>query len=138
MFGSLPKFVRGCDHVVKFFQSDKRTRKKSDSKKTKSATKKEEQSDKSKLKEFETPHKIAEAIREQSLGGKDNAKNVDVTNVQEQTQNFVSVREDLSKNNNKNTGDELSVVDLDENGNEIKVLKSGKFSRSILMIYIYC
>lgn len=138
MFGSLPKFVRGCDHVVKFFQSDKRTRKKSDSKKTKSATKKEEQSDKSKLKEFETPHKIAEAIREQSLGGKDNAKNVDVTNVQEQTQNFVSVREDLSKNNNKNTGDELSVVDLDENGNEIKVLKSGKFSRSILVIYIYC
>ncbi|XP_078365795.1 uncharacterized protein LOC144650033 isoform X2 [Oculina patagonica] len=122
LFSGLPKFVRGCDHVVKFFQSEKRTRKKSDCKKTKSATKKEEQSDKVKQKEFETPHKIAEAVREQSLGGKDNSKSTDGANVKKQTQNSVSAGEDSSKNNKKGTGEELSVVDLDENGNEIKSL----------------
>lgn len=116
MFSSLPKFVRGCDHVVKFFQSDKRTRKKSDSKKAKSATKKEEQSDKVKQKEFETPHKIAEAVREQSLGGKDNMKSLDVTNAKKQSQNIVSDEEE-------------PVIGLDENGNEVKVLSPGKLSR---------
>ena len=102
MFSGLPTFVRGCDHVVKFFQSEKRTRKKSDSKKAKGATKKEEQSEKVKLKEFETPHKIAEAIREQSLGEKDNMKSYDE--------------------------EEELVNGLDENGNEVKVFSHGKLS----------
>ena len=101
---------------MKFFQSDKRTRKKSDSKKAKSATKKEEQSDKAKQKEFETPHKIAEAVREQSLGGKDNMKSLDVTNAKKQSQNNVSDEEE-------------PVIGLDENGNEVKVLSPGKLSR---------
>ena len=115
---------------MKFFQSDKRTRKKSDSKKTKStATKKEELIDKVKQKEFETPHNIAEAVREQSLGGKDNTKSVDTVTNKKQTQNNVSAGENSSKNNKKSTGEELSIVDLDENGNEIKLSSPGKFSR---------
>ena len=102
--------------MVKFFQSDKRTRKKSDGKKAKGSTKKEEQSDKVKQKEFETPHKIAEAVREQSLGGKDNIKSVDVANANKPSQNNVSDEEEL-------------VTGLDENGNEVKVLSPGKFTR---------
>lgn len=100
---------------MKFFQSEKRTRKKSDSKKAKGSTKKEEQSDKVKQKEFETPHMIAEAVREQSLGGKDNMKSVDVTNAKKQSQNNVSDEEE-------------TVTALDENGNEVKVLLPGKLS----------
>lgn len=108
LFSNLPKFVRGCDHVVKFFQSDKRTRKKSDCKKAKGSTKKEVQSDKVNQREFETPHKLAEAVREQSLGGKDNMKSLDVTNTKKQSQNNVADEEEL-------------VTGLDENGNEVKV-----------------
>ena len=100
---------------MKFFQSDKRTRKKSDCKKAKGSTKREEQSDKVDQREFETPHKIAEAVREQSLGGKDNMKSVDVTNAKKQSQNNMSDEEQL-------------VTRLDENGNEVKVLSSGKLS----------
>ena len=101
--------------MVKFFQSDKRTRKKPDSKKAKGSTKKEEQSDKVNQREFETPHKIAEAVREQSLGGKDNMKSLDVTYAKRQSQNNVPDEEEL-------------VTGLDENGNEVKVLSPGKLS----------
>lgn len=114
LFSNLPKFVRGCDHVVKFFQSDKRTRKKSDCKKAKGSTKTEVQSDKVNQREFETPHKLAEAVREQSLGGKDNMKSLDVTNTKKQSQNNVPDEEEL-------------VTGLDENGNEVKV-SPGKLS----------
>ena len=98
---------------MRFFQSDKRTRKKSDTKKAKGSTKKEEQSDKVKQKEFETPHKIAEAVREQSLGGKDNMKSLDVTN---------------AKIQNNASDEEEPVIGLDENGNEVKVLSPGELS----------
>ena len=115
LFSNLPKFVCGCDHVVKFFQSDKRTRKKPDSKKAKGSTKKDEQSDKVNQREFETPHKIAEAVREQSLGGKDNMKSLDVAIAKKQSQNNVPDEEE-------------PVTGLDENGNEVKVLLPGKLS----------
>ena len=125
MFSSLPEFVRGCDHVVKFFQSEKRIRKKSDSKKNKSLAKSEEQSNcQVKQNEFESPHKIAEAVREQSLGGKDNTKSVDVTSTRKETQDMSS-KENFSKNNKTCIGKE-SVVDVDENGNEVKLFLPGK------------
>lgn len=111
MFSSLPKFVRGCDHVVKFFQSDKRTRKKSETKKSKGLSKKEDQPGKVKCKDFETPHRIAEAVREQSLAGKGNSKKKTTTN-------------DMFEDHLN--GVEPSVVNIDENGNEVKTLLPGK------------
>lgn len=75
LLSSLPKFVRGCDHVVKFFQGSKpRSRKNSETKKSKGTLTTEGPCDRGKSKDFETPHKIAEAVREQSLGEKDNSK----------------------------------------------------------------
>ena len=129
MFSSLPKFVRGCDHVVKFFQCNKRSRKKSETKKSKIASKKEEQQpDKvCKHKEFETPHRIAEAVRDQSLGGKD-------TNSKKKTVGTAKYAKKQSENNlpgenltnEQYTDGEPLAVDVDENGNDVKTLLPGK------------
>lgn len=122
LFSNLPEFVRGCDHVVKFFQSEKRIRRKSDNKKNKSIAKTEEQSNcKVKQNEFESPHKIAEAVREQSLGRKDNAKSADVTSTKiKKKTNSLSSEENVSKNNKTCSVGKESFVDIDENGNEVK------------------
>ena len=128
LFSSLPKFVRGCDHVVKFFQCDKRSRKKSETKKLKGTSKKEEQSNKFKCKEFETPHRIAEAVREHSLGGKENRKKkiVDATNSKKQSQCNNLPGENLTKSNKHCTDEESLVNGTDENGNEVKIFLPGK------------
>lgn len=89
--------------------------------KAKVAAKRDEQSDKNKQ---ITPHKIAEAVREQSLGGKDNTKHADVTNAKTQQQNKVASTEENSSKNNKKCTDQKSV-DIDENGNEV-LLPAGK------------
>lgn len=122
LFSSLPEFVRGCDHVVKFFQSEKRIRRKSDNKKNKSVAKTEEQSNcKNKQNEFESPHKIAEAVREQSLGRKDKVKSADVTSTKiKKKTNSESSAENVSKNNDTCIVGRESHVDIDENGNEVK------------------
>ena len=115
LFGTLPKFVRGCDHVVKFFQCNKKSRKKAETRKSKGA------SDKAKRKEFETPHRIAEAVREQSLAGKENnKKTADATNTKEEAQNRVS-EENPTKGNKQVSDEQSSVVDMDENRNDGKI-----------------
>ena len=127
LFSTLPKFVRGCDHVVKFFQCDKRSRKKSETKRLKGTSKKEDQSNKVKCKEFDTPHRIAEAVREHSLGGKEKSKKkiIDATNSTKQSQNNMA-GENVTKSNKHCAHEESLVTDTDENGNEVKVFLLGK------------
>lgn len=120
LFSSLPKFVRGCDHVVKFFHCNKKSRKKSENKKFKSLSKKEEQSDKVKHKEFETPHKIAEAVREQSLRGNENNK--------KKTADAANAKKKLQCDNKQHADVELSILPVDENENELKVLPGALLS----------
>ena len=136
MFSSLPEFVRGCDHVVKFFQSEKRIRRKSDNKKNKSVAKTEEQSNcKNKQNEFESPHNIAEAVREQSLGRKDKVKSADVTSTKiKKKTNSESSAENVSKNNDTCIVGRESLVDIDENGNEVKSILCGKLWRPDFLI----
>lgn len=122
LFSSLPKFVRGCDHVVKFFQCEKGKRKRLESKKSRNSLKKEEVLDKMKQKEFDTPHRIAEVVREQSLGEseRDCKKSENKTDTNQ------------SENRDQRQADEGSpaVIQVDENGNELKASASGKIINS--------
>lgn len=123
LFSSLPKFVRGCDHVVKFFQCEKGKRKRLESKKSKHSSKKDQVLDKMKQKEFDTPHRIAEVVREQSLGEseRDAKKSENKTDATNQSQNRDQIKADEGS---------PAVIQVDENGNELKVTASGKIINS--------
>ena len=107
---------------MKFFHCNKKSRKKSENKKFKSLSKKEEKSDKVKHKEFETPHKIAEAVREQSLRGNENNKT--------KTADAANAKKKLQCDNKQHADVELSILPVDENGNELKVLP-GKINNNV-------
>ncbi|XP_073233798.1 uncharacterized protein [Porites lutea] len=124
LFSSLPKFVRGCDHVVKFFQCEKGKRKRLESKKAKHSSKKEQVLDKMKQKEFDTPHRIAEVVREQSLGEseRDGKKSENKTDATNQSQNRDQIQADEGS---------PAVIQVDENGNELKVTASDAMLPSV-------
>ncbi|XP_068723052.1 uncharacterized protein [Montipora capricornis] len=123
LLSSLPMFVRGCDHVVKFFQGSKpRSRKNSETKKSKGTLTTEGQCDRGKSKDFETPHKIAEAVREQSLGEKDNSKKKTAEKRKAKKQSQIIMSGARLSPGKKNIVDRLEP---DENGNEVKALPRG-------------
>lgn len=76
-----------------------------------------------KQKEFDTPHRIAEVVREQSLGEseRDAKKSENKTDATNQSQNRDQIQADEGS---------PAVIQVDENGNELKVTASGKIINS--------
>lgn len=76
-----------------------------------------------KQKEFDTPHRIAEVVREQSLGEseRDGKKSENKTDATNQSQNRDQIQADEGS---------PAVIQVDENGNELKVTVSGKIINS--------
>ena len=121
LFGSLPKFVRGCDHVVKFFQApevpstskEKSTKgSKKDEKSTKGQSKKDAGGD-SKL---NSPHKIAEAVRDQSLTKSSSRRSGKKTAGVE-----ASSCENKGNSSPKHQAPEVGKALVDENSNVISI-----------------
>ena len=137
LLSSLPKFVRGCDHVVKFFQGSKpRSRKNSETKKSKGTLTTEGPCDRGKSKDFETPHKIAEAVREQSLGEKDNSKKKTAEKWKAKKQSQIIMSGARLSPGKKNIVDiESFRLEPDENGNEVKALPRGNFFKHYFTFY---
>ena len=117
LFGTLPKFVRGCDHVIKFFQCSETYGTKKDGKKNKGSFKRVEPSGKMKNKELETPHRIAETVREQSLGGMVEDKLKSTEDFDDGTRQLQQEAEESEK---------VCNLEVDENGNDVKLLNCGK------------
>ena len=133
LFGSLPKFVRGCDHVVRFFQHQvphsKATEKKS------KGSKREEKTNKTQFKDdicqgekiIDCPHKIAEAVREQSLC-KDSVQRIDSGPAQLSTKlhdgNAKVAEKQQEKQSNCTSAKKEKKGCVDENSNQISICTS--------------